>query len=178
MCPEGYAQTVEKVDEYAQKTGQSRAEAMSTVWQIISQEPEAFWPVGECAGVSPQEVLFPFLRELLSACDAAGSIVQGQKVQEGEVRGLRDREETTRSPHRREPMEQRPGEHSDPMRELSWVLAQHVRAVWEAYWRANATAYPLLSHGEKNRVGRLRAYGNAIVPQVAAEVIRAFLEAE
>jgi hypothetical protein len=27
-------------------------------------------------------------------------------------------------------------------------------------------------------VGRLRAYGNAIVPQVAAEVIRSFMEAE
>ena len=37
---------------------------------------------------------------------------------------------------------------------------------------------PLLAHGVSNRVGRLRAYGNAIVPQVAAEVIKAFLEAE
>jgi DNA (cytosine-5)-methyltransferase 1 len=27
-------------------------------------------------------------------------------------------------------------------------------------------------------VGRLRAYGNAIVPQVAAEVIKAFMECE
>jgi DNA (cytosine-5)-methyltransferase 1 len=34
-----------------------------------------------------------------------------------------------------------------------------------------------LAHGVSNRVGRLRAYGNAIVPQVAAEVIRAFVEA-
>lgn len=177
MCPEGYAQTVEKVDEYAQKTGQSRTEAMSSVWQIISQEPEAFWPVGECAGVSPQEILLPFLRELSSACDAGGGIGQSEEIQEGEMRGLRDREETARSPHRREPMEQRPSEHSDPMRELSWVLAQHARALWEAYWRANATAYPLLSHGEKNRVGRLRAYGNAIAPPLAAEVIMAFMEA-
>lgn len=32
-----------------------------------------------------------------------------------------------------------------------------------------------LAHGVRNRVGRLRAYGNAIVPQVAAEVIRAFM---
>lgn len=34
-----------------------------------------------------------------------------------------------------------------------------------------------LAHGISNRVGKLRAYGNAIVPQVAATFIRAFMEA-
>ena len=33
-----------------------------------------------------------------------------------------------------------------------------------------------LAHGVSGRVGRLRAYGNAIVPQVAAEILRAYLE--
>ena len=32
-----------------------------------------------------------------------------------------------------------------------------------------------LAHGISSRVGRLRGYGNAIVPQVAAEVIRAYM---
>jgi hypothetical protein len=36
----------------------------------------------------------------------------------------------------------------------------------------------LLAHGVPARVGKLRAYGNAIVPQVAAEVIGAYLDAE
>lgn len=35
----------------------------------------------------------------------------------------------------------------------------------------------LLANGVSGRVGRLRAYGNAIVPQVAAEVIGAYLDA-
>lgn len=36
---------------------------------------------------------------------------------------------------------------------------------------------PLLAHGVSYRVVRLRAYGNAIIPQVAAEFIAAYMEA-
>ena len=44
--------------------------------------------------------------------------------------------------------------------------------------RRSKPGLPLLVNGIPNRVGKLRAYGNAIVPQVAAEVIKAFMETQ
>lgn len=43
--------------------------------------------------------------------------------------------------------------------------------------RVESGTFPL-AHGVSGRVGLLRGYGNAIVPQTAAEFIRAFLECE
>jgi DNA (cytosine-5)-methyltransferase 1 len=44
--------------------------------------------------------------------------------------------------------------------------------------RRSKSGISLLAHGIPNRVGKLRAYGNAIVPPLAAQVIGAYLDAE
>jgi DNA (cytosine-5)-methyltransferase 1 len=43
-------------------------------------------------------------------------------------------------------------------------------------WRSVEPGSFPLAHGSPARVGRLRAYGNAIVPQIAAEFVKAYLD--
>jgi DNA (cytosine-5)-methyltransferase 1 len=57
-----------------------------------------------------------------------------------------------------------------PWQSHAWIIGHDGKA------RRVEPSIRLLAHGVPARVGRLRAYGNAIVPQVAAEVIAAFME--
>jgi len=60
---------------------------------------------------------------------------------------------------------------SSPWSDGGWVAGHDGK-----YRRTPEPSIRLLAHGVPARVGRLRAYGNAIVPQVAAEVIGAYLD--
>ena len=52
----------------------------------------------------------------------------------------------------------------------NWIIGHDGKA------RRVEPSIRLLAHGVSTRVGRLRAYGNAIAPQVAAEVISAYMD--
>jgi DNA (cytosine-5)-methyltransferase 1 len=54
-------------------------------------------------------------------------------------------------------------------RDADWLFCR------DGKWRPVEPGTFPLAHGAAARVGRLRAYGNAIVPQAAAEVIGAYL---
>lgn len=57
-----------------------------------------------------------------------------------------------------------------PWSDADWIYCRDQR------WRPVESGIVPLAHGISGRVGALQAYGNAIVPQVAAEVIRAYME--
>jgi len=56
---------------------------------------------------------------------------------------------------------------------LSYVLAQYAGEAWDTYIKNHASA--LLAHGFQHRKSILHALGNAIVPQVGAEFIKAYM---
>ena len=67
------------------------------------------------------------------------------------------------------------GEHGDHWSSAEWIPCRDpIHGV--VYRPVEPGTFPL-AHGVPGRVGRLRGYGNAIVPQVAATFIRAALEA-
>jgi DNA (cytosine-5)-methyltransferase 1 len=65
----------------------------------------------------------------------------------------------------------RPSPTDGHWRDADWLFCR------DGKWRPVEPGTFPLAHGAPARVGRLRAYGNAIVPQVAAEVIGAYLDA-
>jgi hypothetical protein len=84
---------------------------------------------------------------------------------------------SARTPLRRELEEQLAGQPADPLQELSSIVASHAAQRWGEACRkkAGAASFPLADNASA-RVGRLRAYGNAINAEAAAEFIRAARE--
>ena len=64
----------------------------------------------------------------------------------------------------------RPGPTNSFWADADWLLCR------DGKWRPVESGTFPLAHGVSGRVGRLRAYGNAIVPQAAAEFVKATME--
>jgi DNA (cytosine-5)-methyltransferase 1 len=67
---------------------------------------------------------------------------------------------------------QRPGPAHSFWQDADWLLCR------DGKWRPVEPGTSPLAHGVANRVGRLRAYGNAIVAPLAAEFISAVMECQ
>ncbi len=166
------------VNHYATETNSRPGEALRDVWETALSE-SIQWSSGGSDGLSEAPVLLAFLRQ----CEKQGWPIEkrisqkGAEVQEVGMRGVRGQAIPACASHRRELDEQRSGQSSDALRVLSSFLARCAHQAWGEMSITNArSSYPL-AVGIPNRVGRLRAYGNAIVPQVAAVFITAFVSA-
>lgn len=156
------------------------AEAVRVVWR--DDGPEAL-STAERAGVPvqlpTQAFLLDFLRCVLAACERVnhgrGVPEAGEQAVWVGVRSLRHLQEFGGSSRQWRSNRQHAVEYPDALRALSWVLARDAQTLWQATRDADASDNLIF---RKGRIQGWRVGGNAIVPQAAAEVIAAFLDAE
>ena len=115
-------------------------------------------------------VLLDILLRFSAACDEAADnrrVTKAGKQAIGRtVRVLRAIDRPLRTSRQRRPYGQQHAEPSDALHELSLVLARHAQAFEDIALNQ--------AHASIGRVVMLRGYGNAIVPQVAAQFINTF----
>jgi len=170
------AKAIQGVEDYAAITGTRPEEVLRNLWEAngketIQREIARPWSVFK------DEVLWTILRGKGSVGEKSEPKHTGQqkKITEADRRMLRDLQSQIESEHpslRWKPAEQRQQEPANLVSELSQFLAQCEQAHGEYSARKNEGGFPLAGKCV-GRVGLLRGYGNAIVPQVAAEIIRA-----
>ena len=129
------------------------------------------WTAGRFHGVSKEEVLLAVLCQHDADPDAWRSAVEGGTIANLIVRGVWRHIEFARASHRPESGEQHAGEYPDALRELSRQAPSLYAQAWSSdCWE---DGLPRVANGVKHRAHRLRGLGNAIVPQVAFQIIQA-----
>jgi hypothetical protein len=167
----------EEILSHASNDKALAGEALFDVWLALSAETVR-QNTGRSRSICAPQILLAFVCQLAKQgwAIAQGVPRTGQEAHEAGLRMLRSDYSPPRSPYRRGLDEQRTRQLADLVRVLPSILARHAQTAWGEAFDANAAATFPLAIGAHARMGRLRAYGNAIVAPAAAAFIRAYID--
>lgn len=169
----------EAVEQWSQRHETDATEAVRNLWDLVSEEEVRLRPDGGFDSLREAPFLLAFMRQLSN---------QGWKFPIGDERAsseasrtvlrvLRFTEQPSYTSRGRGLDEQQSGEPANPLRFLSQILAYHTEVCWRDTGWQDVGSFPL-AHNVPSRVGRLRAYGNAVDAEATKEFIEATLEHE
>lgn len=174
LRPDQTANVETAVQKWSERYQKDASEAVRDLWDLLSTEEAVNRTDGGFDSVREAPFLLAFLRQL---SDQGWKFEIGHERTSSEasrraLRVLRYEREPSYSSRQRGLDEQSPYELTDPLRQLSQILAHHAEDCWgKAGWQ-DVGSFPLIE-GAPSRVVRLRAYGNAINAEVAATFIEA-----
>ena len=172
MCDALAREAIEEI-ENATESCSGTEQALRNLWVQYAEEAIQ-WPVGRPIGFQSPQVLLTVMRELTRKGWNLGHHLLPVCWQSAEI-GLREMRrpalETSGPPHIGRQIGQHSSEFTDALPILSQTIAHTARK-----WAINRDPLNFQADKRDNRVGRLRGYGNAIVPQIAAVFIQSFME--
>lgn len=171
----GTIEEIEKeINALAMETKIDRVEALRNVLESFRTQSHACWEAGRIPRLHEAPFLLAFVRQLAQQGWGVAQclLASGQEAIETELRMLRNGR-TAAGASCQYGLEGQPArECADALHFLPPLLARHAHSAWGQAYRAYAeTGFPLTQNAA-SRVGRLRAYGNAI----NAEAARVFIE--
>jgi DNA (cytosine-5)-methyltransferase 1 len=183
LCPEGQYQAERLIGEASERFSTPRSEILRALRQTTPDQDVCERQAGKPVSAPEAQVLlnslFKFYGQARNEQNADYGSGQGDSAQE-RLRVLWERASAGGSPYRRELAQQRPDELADAMRLLSSAMARAAQEIGEEVRYTNAFAsFPLAERSgdeTKNRVGKLRAYGNALDDETATEFAAAVLD--
>jgi len=169
--------------EYASSYEKISDKELQTLLKAVSST-KVQWPTGGRHEIPTQTFLLRALRWIQGRREVAGWLFQrgSAEVSEKELREMRNEIESARSSQGRETVEQRAKKLADALPFLPLQIALEITQSWdgvrvlqERFPRTALIALPDGSTISEARWRReaLKAYGNAIVPQVAVEIMEA-----
>lgn len=155
------------------------AETLRALWCALRAQASRVWTLGRIPGLHEAPFLLAFLRQLT---EQGWGIEKGvslscAQTSCGQLRSVRHDIGVASASCERGLEGQPTRELADAVHFLSSLLARHAHSAWgDAYAAYAEIGFPL-GHNAPSRVGRLRAYGNAINAEAAQAFIEAYLQA-